>query len=322
MAASSSPITGTLSISVTRWRQWSKAASEPIIDITASGTWASSGGGVGQPLHLAHHVVAEVAHQPAVQRGELGDRRRAVGGQHLVEGGQDAAIGRSTGPAGGRRPRPDRRAGSASPPGRARRTRTGSTAPRARRTRAGTPARRRPAWRRRRPGSPGRPAARTRPGRSCTRRPATGSRPYSAGSAPVPPKRPREARAGAGVAGAAPVLDDGEQQHVAVAVVVRRLHLLDVAAGVALAPHLLAAAAPVDHPPLVERHAQRVGVHPRQHQHGAVDVLGDRRHQPVGVERDRPELLGALPRCGVTGTDRSTLRCARRPRRAGRARAA
>ena len=39
---------GTLSISVTRWRQWSNAASEPIMLITASGTPRSSGGTSGR----------------------------------------------------------------------------------------------------------------------------------------------------------------------------------------------------------------------------------------------------------------------------------
>ena len=38
MAAASRSSTGTLSISVTRWRQWSNAASEPMMLITASGT--------------------------------------------------------------------------------------------------------------------------------------------------------------------------------------------------------------------------------------------------------------------------------------------
>ena len=47
MAAASRPSTGTLSMSVTRWRQWSKAASEPIMLITASGTWRSSSGTFG-----------------------------------------------------------------------------------------------------------------------------------------------------------------------------------------------------------------------------------------------------------------------------------
>ena len=46
------------------------------------------GRGVGQVLHLAHHVVAEVAHHPPVQGRQVGHARRAVGGQHLVQGGQ------------------------------------------------------------------------------------------------------------------------------------------------------------------------------------------------------------------------------------------
>ena len=101
----------------------------------------------------------------------------------------------------------------------------------------------------------------------------------------------RSTSAVAGVAGAAAVLVDLEQQHVAVAVVVRLAHELAVAAGVALAPHLLAAAAPVDHAPFGERALQGLGVHPRHHQHVAgVGVLGDGRHQPVGVELDPLEI--------------------------------
>ena len=92
MAAASRSRTGTLSISVTRWRQWSKAASEPIMLITASGTWRSSGGHVGQPLDLADHVVAEVAHQAAVQRRQLGDHRRPVRRQQVLEHGEDALV--------------------------------------------------------------------------------------------------------------------------------------------------------------------------------------------------------------------------------------
>ena len=130
-----------------------------------------------------------------------------------------------------------------------------------------------------------------------------------------------EARAGAGVAGAVAVLVDLEQQRVAVAVVVRLADGLVVAAGVALAPQLLAAAAPVDHAPLGERALQRLGVHPGHHQHVAgVGVLGDGRHQPVGVERDTPEHRAS--RRPFTGTAPSTPRCARRRRRGGRARAA
>src|SRR5690606_4091521 len=74
-----------------------------------------------------------------------------------------------------------------------------------------------------------------------------------------------EARVVAGVAGAATFLLDLEQQRVAVAVVVGLAHVLRLAAGVALAPQLLAAAAPVDHPPLGEGAGEALGVHPRHH---------------------------------------------------------
>src|SRR4051794_38919454 len=65
-----------------------------------------------------------------------------------------------------------------------------------------------------------------------------------------------EACALAGVASALADLVDEEQQHVGVAVVRRLTDILVVTARVALAPDLLAAAAPVDHPTFVQRHLQ------------------------------------------------------------------
>ncbi len=46
----------------------------------------------GQMLDLAHDVVAEVTDEPAVQRGQVGHRRRAVRGEHSLDGAQDALI--------------------------------------------------------------------------------------------------------------------------------------------------------------------------------------------------------------------------------------
>ena len=51
-------------------------------------------GHVGQPLDLAHDVVAEVAHHAALQRRQVGDDRRAVDPQQLVEGGEHSSIER------------------------------------------------------------------------------------------------------------------------------------------------------------------------------------------------------------------------------------
>ena len=49
---------------------------------------------VRQPLDLADDVVAEVAHQPAVQRRQLGDDGRPVRGQQVLERGEDPPIAR------------------------------------------------------------------------------------------------------------------------------------------------------------------------------------------------------------------------------------
>src|SRR5215213_5284266 len=80
---------------------------------------------------------------------------------------------------------------------------------------------------------------------------------------------PGEAGALARVAGAPPLLLDHEQEDVPVAVVEGVAHPLAVAAGVALGPDLLAGAAPEDGAALGQGPAQRVLVHPRQHQHRA-----------------------------------------------------
>ena len=55
-----------------RWRKWSNAATCPASEHTASGKPRSSVGTVGQPLDLAHGVVADPADDAAVERRELG----------------------------------------------------------------------------------------------------------------------------------------------------------------------------------------------------------------------------------------------------------
>src|SRR4051812_39151660 len=99
-----------------------------------------------------------------------------------------------------------------------------------------------------------------------------------------PLERAVEARVVAGVAGAPALLVDDEQQGVTVAVVVRLAHPLPVARGVALAPLLLAAAAPEDRAPLLQRALEGDLVHPGHHQHlpGRL-LLDDGGHQPVVV---------------------------------------
>src|SRR4051794_15610850 len=88
-----------------------------------------------------------------------------------------------------------------------------------------------------------------------------------------------EARAGAGVAGRA-LLVDLEQERVAVAVHADPAYPLAVTRGVALGPVLRATAAPVRRAPGLERAGEGLVVHPSQHQHLAgVVLLGHRRDQ-------------------------------------------
>src|SRR3954454_2304317 len=87
-------------------------------------------------------------------------------------------------------------------------------------------------------------------------------------------QRPVEAGALAGVARRALLVDE-EQQRVAVAVQPDVAHPLAVAGGLPLDPVLAAAARPVRRPPGRERAAQRLVVHPGEHQHLAGVVLLD-----------------------------------------------
>ena len=85
------------------------------------------------------------------------------------------------------------------------------------------------------------------------------------------------------MAGRADLVDPHEQR-VAVAVERDRPHPLDVAGGVALAPVLLPAARPEGHPALGQGAAQRLVVHPAEHEHLAgVVLLDDRGDEPVRV---------------------------------------
>src|SRR6202042_688172 len=101
-----------------------------------------------------------------------------------------------------------------------------------------------------------------------------------------------EAGALAGVAGAAALLLDDEEQGVTVTVVEGGPHPLTVAGGVSLAPALLPAAGPEDGPPRLEGLSHGVGVHPAHHEDrpGGV-VLHDGGHQAVSVVADLGQLI-------------------------------
>src|SRR5690606_31359275 len=95
-----------------------------------------------------------------------------------------------------------------------------------------------------------------------------------------------EAGARAGVAGRS-LLIDREQDRVTVAVDGDAVHPLRVARGVTLAPVLLAGPGPVHGPPAGEGAAQRLGVHPGEHEHLArVVLLHDHGREAVGVPDD------------------------------------
>ena len=230
-------------MSVTRWRQWSKAASSPMIDSTASGRPRSSCGHVGQALDLADDVVAEVADEAAVQRRQVG-HARATGRRRAGPRRRRGCPGRAGTSAASAAVDLDvgRRGRRAWPRGGGRRTTSGSSARRARPTRAGSPAAvaDEPGEGGDR-GDRGRPAARARRARRCSRAArAWNSSRGSGADVTLSAERAVEAGVLAGVAGALALLLDHEQQRVAVAVVVRLAHELAVARGVALAPHLLA----------------------------------------------------------------------------------
>ncbi len=117
----------------------------------------------------------------------------------------------------------------------------------------------------------------------------------------------------AGVAGGAGLLDEGEQG-VAVAVVAQLVDLLEVARGGALVPVLVARAAEEPGGAGLERPAERLGVHVGEHEDLAGGpLLDDARHEAPGVELDRAEesaawRAGARRRRSVLGC-RSALAC-------------
>ena len=93
-----------------------------------------------------------------------------------------------------------------------------------------------------------------------------------------------KAALGTGVAGGA-ALDDLNHQRVGVAVGGDGHHTLDVAAGLALAPDLLTAAAPEHRPALRDGQRQRLGVHVGEGQHlFGVVVLHDGRDEALFVK--------------------------------------
>src|SRR5690606_18694674 len=96
-----------------------------------------------------------------------------------------------------------------------------------------------------------------------------------------------EAALAAGVAGDAADLLDLQHDHVGVAVQAQLVELLHMAGFLALAPQLAARARPVDGAAFLDAQAQGFAVHPGHHQDAAsLVVLGDRRHQAVGVPAD------------------------------------
>src|SRR3954447_8875689 len=114
-----------------------------------------------------------------------------------------------------------------------------------------------------------------------------------------------EAGALAGVAGR-PLLVDEDEQRVAVAVQPDVADPLAVAGGLALHPVLAPAARPVGGPARGEGAAQRLVVHPGQHQHlSGVVLLDDGGHEPGGVVLQQSGDLRVEPggRGGTGGRD-------------------
>ena len=134
------------------------------------------------------------------------------------------------------------------------------------------------------------------------------------------------------MAGAAALLLDHEQQRVAVAVVVRLAHELAVAADVSPLRHTSwrLRLQNTMRPSSSVMRSVSAFIHAIISTSPVLDVLDDRRHEAVGVERDGGELLGvASMRVIRSACDSSAqryrpvlpLRCARRRRRGCRARA-
>src|SRR6185369_10773786 len=78
-----------------------------------------------------------------------------------------------------------------------------------------------------------------------------------------------------------------QQQHVAIAIGVNRLHFLEMAGLLALAPEPLARARPVYRVAAAHRFLQGFAIHVGEHHDPPVLVLGDGRHHAVGVPFQR-----------------------------------
>ena len=86
-------VTNTFSMRNSRWRKWSNAVTWPVSVMTASGQPTGIGRHVGQALHLAHDVVAEVADDAAVERRERVELRRPVVREQRLDRGERAGVG-------------------------------------------------------------------------------------------------------------------------------------------------------------------------------------------------------------------------------------
>ena len=110
-----------------------------------------------------------------------------------------------------------------------------------------------------------------------------------------------KAAAGAGVTGHIAALLDRQQQHICIAVVTNPPQTLDVAAGGALVPELLAGAAPIVHLASGQAALNRLLIHPGHHQHCAIQpVLGHGWNQAGLVEAQAFDQLASADR-GICG---------------------
>src|SRR5690606_1434641 len=90
-----------------------------------------------------------------------------------------------------------------------------------------------------------------------------------------------------GMAGHAALLLDGKQYYISVAIQAQRTNPLSIARLFALAPEALARPRPINRLAGVRRFQQGIAVHPGHHQDpAALPVLGDGRHQAIGIEYD------------------------------------
>ena len=273
-----------------------------MIDSTASGVAEVVGGHVGQALDLAHDVVAEVADEPAVQRRQLGQRRRAVGASSRLDRGEHALVERERRRQGapstvmlpvarderGRGPPADEREPAPALACSTDSSRKPGSSPTSRQKAA--------------TGVSGRRAARATPGRRCGR--AASAWNSAAGSGRDSRRGPERAveAASAHPCGRRPCPPARRRTAAC-----RRRSRSTPTGPTGGRPTCRPCATPpggcgAEHrAALFERLAQRLCVHPRHHQHVAgARLLHDRGHEAVGVVADRRELL-------VGGGDRVTV---------------